>query len=146
MAAIYKHGGLLRCYHGLGIQLARDIPASALYFLLFEYQYDQMMARGLSDRSGVVASLAAGGVAGVVSWAAVMQLDVVKSLIQADYKRERFSSVWQCARHLYQTQGSSAFFTGFQACAYRAFVTNAIIFAVHKQALRFLHRIHSEPQ
>lgn len=138
MKVIYKEGGPRRCYHGFGIQLMRDIPASGLYFLFYELIYDAMMGKRWSDPQGVTASLFAGGVAGVLSWAAIMPLDVIKSQVQADYLRERFQGAWSCAKYIYRTQGLAAFGTGFQACAFRAFVVNAVIFAVHKQSLKLL--------
>ena len=134
-------GGLTRCFHGFGIQMMRDIQASESYFVIFEWTYDQIMRRELGDKKGITASLLSGGMAGVLSWALIIPLDVVKSQVQADYRRERFTSAWQCAKNIYNTQGLKAFGTGFQACAVRAFIVNAVIFAIHKQSLELLNNL-----
>ena len=76
---LYRNYGLIRgVYRGLGVTIARDIPAFAIYFSLYEYfsyTFDP------SKQSTAVA-FTGGFLAGAVSWSAVYPIDVIKTHFQ----------------------------------------------------------------
>ena len=135
--------GVRGLYKGVVIQGVRDIPASIIYFLVYESLFRAMTERRLTDRHGIAASLVSGGTAGVVSWLAIMPFDNVKSLYQADKDRVRFRSMLDCARQTYTQRGVAAFYTGSVMACCRAFPVNAVIFLVHTQCLKLFDGLSS---
>jgi solute carrier family 25 carnitine/acylcarnitine transporter 20/29 len=103
--------------------------------------------------------LMCGGFAGVVTWASIFPLDVVKtrvqtqmlqqpglvrngeqaSLLRPEAQRTQLTSL-QIARHAYQTEGVAVFFRGLGICSVRAFVVNAVQWAVYEWMLRLLQQ------
>ena len=138
LRAVYRRGGLRACYKGFGVNALRDVNAASIYFLVYEWLYSQMMLRQLTDSHGVIASFTAGGAAGVLSWFPIMPLDVVKSKMQADYSRLKYSSVWHCVRQTYAVGGPSSFFAGVGATMIRAFLVNSVTFLVYSRTLDLL--------
>lgn len=119
----------------------RDLPSSSVYFLIYDVVYHRLVAKGYTDRRGVFASLMAGGWAGVLSWMLVLPFDVIKSQIQKDYRRQRYSSLMECARTIWASSGWRAFYSGLIPCVLRAFPVNAITFTVNFELLKLLNSI-----
>lgn len=87
--------------------------------------------------------LLAGGIAGVVTWASIFPLDVIKTRIQSPKmfdatfshmaeehllagKIERKVSAAEVARQVYRQEGFGSFFRGLGVCSVRAFIVNAV--------------------
>ena len=100
-----------------------------------------MYSHGYEDAAGSLPwnVLLCGGIAGVVTWASVFPLDVVKTrqqastieahaetrpLLQAQSNRRGMSSLG-LAREMYRTEGLMAFYRGLSVCRLRAFIVNA---------------------
>lgn len=100
--------------------------------------------------------LLCGGLAGVITWASIFPLDVIKTrvqtqvlqssslstgeqrtLLQSDAAKPRLSSM-EIARQAYQTEGAGVFFRGLGVCSVRAFVVNAVQWAVYEYMMRVL--------
>jgi len=156
---LYATGGLFRYYRAFNVMVLRDVPASVVYFVVFESTYALLLRdRVVSDGSftsvrrrvgEVGASLVAGGTAGVISWSLVFPIDVVKTRLQADYQRRLYSAGWrQCAAEiLREPRGDTAaagkrswraFYRGLTPCLLRAFPVNAVTFAVNCEVLKML--------
>lgn len=124
--------------------LCRDIPASVVYFVVYELVRDVVLAsrRRVGD---VATSLLAGGTAGVVSWSVIFPIDIVKSRLQADYQRVRYPAGWrQCVADIWKTGAGrpmrwKVFYVGMTPCLLRAFPVNAVTFAVNYEVLKLLH-------
>ncbi|KAK3597335.1 hypothetical protein CHS0354_034577 [Potamilus streckersoni] len=127
--------GLTALYHGLPAQALRDIPASAAYFLIFEYTTYEAKHRWSFLNTQLITFMA-GGMAGVLSWTLIMPFDVVKSRVQADSKGEKFQGFLDCAIKSYKAEGFSAFFRGFSVTALRAFLVNASTLLVYVECLK----------
>ncbi|XP_043224964.1 solute carrier family 25 member 45-like [Amphibalanus amphitrite] len=126
LAALYRAGGAAAWYRGFGVQLLRDVPASAAYFVLYEAGVRWARSHQVPSAAAV---LVAGGAAGVLSWSLILPLDVVKSRIQADSpERPQFRGVVHCARETVIRDGPAALFRGFTTMATRGFVVNAATF------------------
>jgi len=132
--SLFKQGGVCGCYRGLLPQAFRDIKASGLYFLIYEYSMDLANSwTGKNDRGGW-ASFWAGGLAGVLSWQAIIYLDVVKSRVQADDPlRPLYKGTLDCVRQSYKREGLSVFFRGFSLMSSRAFIVNGVTFVAVEQ-------------
>jgi solute carrier family 25 carnitine/acylcarnitine transporter 20/29 len=102
--------------------------------------------------------LLCGGLAGVVTWASIFPLDVIKTrvqtqvlhserpvqsehraLLQPELQERRLSSL-EVAKHAYRTEGAGVFFHGLGICSVRAFVVNAVQWAVYEWMMRVLQK------
>jgi solute carrier family 25 carnitine/acylcarnitine transporter 20/29 len=111
-----------------------------------------------SDRETAMKVLLCGGLAGIVTWATIFPLDVIKTrvqtqvlhherrphgeqrgLLQSDTPERRLSSL-EIAKHAYRTEGTGVFFRGLGICSVRAFVVNAVQWAVYEWMMRVLQR------
>ncbi|CAK7226281.1 hypothetical protein SBRCBS47491_006178 [Sporothrix bragantina] len=103
------------------------------------------------------ATLMCGGLAGVVTWASVFPLDVIKTRVQAQAllppspanapllsgstspsSQPRRLSTLKVAQIAYHEGGMSVFFRGLGVCSARAFVVNAVQWAVYEWIMREL--------
>jgi len=57
-----------------------DIPASGMYFLTYEYLKEQFTPEG--GKLSLLATIAAGGFAGIANWLVGMPPDILKSRLQ----------------------------------------------------------------
>lgn len=109
-----------------------------------------------SDREAAMKVLLCGGLAGIVTWASIFPLDVIKTrvqtqtsyqesrsngersgLLQPNSSERRMSSI-EVAKHAYRTEGAGVFFRGLGICSVRAFVVNAVQWAVYEWMMRVL--------
>lgn len=117
-----------------------------------------------TDRQGAMKVLLCGGLAGVATWASIFPLDVVKTRVQTQLlhpasrvegeqgsllqpeqgansspPRKRLST-FEVAKHAYQSEGPRVFFRGLGICSVRAFVVNAVQWAVYEWMMRLLRQ------
>ncbi|KAK3763997.1 hypothetical protein RRG08_004362 [Elysia crispata] len=138
-------------YKGLMTMFFRDVPSYGLYLLVYEGLFKLLVHRNLSDEKGVIASVLAGGVAGCLSWAVIMPLDVIKSRLQTatagfatypiDHKG-RFRGFWDCAVTSVRNGGYNVLFRGTVLTMARAFPVNAMTFLVYSQVLNELNIVN----
>lgn len=84
--------------------------------------------------------LLCGGIAGVVTWASVFPLDVIKTRLQAQpcgtspesrpllpsqANRQELSTL-QMTKEIYRNEGLKVFYRGLGVCSLRAFIVNAV--------------------
>jgi solute carrier family 25 carnitine/acylcarnitine transporter 20/29 len=98
-----------------------------------------------NDQEAVFRILLCGGIAGVVTWASVFPLDMVKTRLQAQpldkgrgaslenqalleqaRSRPRTKNSLEIAKDAYRTEGFKAFYRGLGICSVRAFIVNAV--------------------
>jgi len=118
-----------------------------------------MRERGMDSTGQETAKvLLCGGVAGVVTWASVFPLDVVKTRVQAQIlhisavpspgeiapllrdstRTERRMGAIEIARNAWRNEGAMVFFRGLGVCSVRAFIVNAAQWAVYEWIMREL--------
>lgn len=100
-----------------------------------------------SNQQEALKVLLCGGLAGIITWASVFPLDVVKTrlqaqpiiaqtvtevadaqqrpLLQVSSHRPRTLNSLEIARYAYRSEGLSVFFRGLGICSIRAFIVNA---------------------
>jgi solute carrier family 25 carnitine/acylcarnitine transporter 20/29 len=100
--------------------------------------------------------LLCGGLAGVITWASIFPLDVIKTrvqtqvlhpvptqggeqsaLLQPNAQKPRMTSL-EIAKQAYRTEGAGVFFRGLGICSVRAFVVNAVQWAVYEWMMKML--------
>ncbi|CAN0183801.1 unnamed protein product [Ectocarpus sp. 12 AP-2014] len=133
-AHILRTQGVRGLFVGLGAQFARDVPFYAAFFGTYETVVDRGKALPHEITPEVLYFLA-GGMAGVVGWAAVMPLDSVKSIIQTTDKPE---SLLRTLQTVVRAKGWRALFIGLNAALARAFPANAALFLGYEIVRRAL--------
>ncbi|NXX54518.1 MCAT protein, partial [Scopus umbretta] len=80
---LYREAGIRGVYKGTVLTLMRDVPASGMYFMTYEWLKNSLTPEGksVSDLS-VPRILFAGGLAGIFNWAVAIPPDVLKSRFQ----------------------------------------------------------------
>ena len=139
LASLYKHDGLKACYRGTLATAWRDIPGYGIYMAVYERLFYDIMRTKYADRQGILASLLAGGSAGLVSWATVIPLDVIKSNVQADVLQGKEAGYMKCIGDLWRKGGVRVFYTGLVINSIRAFPASAVTFLMYSQILRILN-------
>ncbi|GAB5353272.1 hypothetical protein AAMO2058_000023000 [Amorphochlora amoebiformis] len=138
------YGGLFR---GLSSVLVRDLPFNFMFLGSYEAVIHCLVGlRGSNASKDTLSSLeilTAGGIAGVVGWAVVFPIDVVKSRMQTSHRKD--PSMVRVFRKIWLTDGPFAFYRGVSAALLRAFPANAGLFLGYEMAQRKLfHRLDHE--
>lgn len=136
---IYKSAGIKGIFQGFPPLMVRDVPGFVVYFGSYEILLDLLTQRSSRGDASPLASIFAGGVAGMLSWAATFPFDVVKSLMQADGNDDKFvyKGARDCFVKTYRTGGIGLLYTGLVPTLLRAFPTNGIIFLVYNIVSNF---------
>lgn len=136
---VNKHG-LRGLYHGSQITLCRDSLSSGLYVLTYAVCLDL-----LHGPQHVWTVIFAGGIAGVISWASIMPLDVIKSRIQADdLSNPQYKGIVDCTVKSYKKDGLHVFHRGFIMCSFRSFPVNGAIFLGYEWSLKFCQDVSKD--
>lgn len=152
-------------YYGGGITSVRDAVGYGFYFWSYELSKQAMSSPDDTDRQTAMKVLLCGGLAGVVTWASIFPLDVIKTRVQTQLlsnssipSNERQAllqsgeaarsagsdgrlSTFTIARQAYRNEGAGVFFRGLGICSVRAFVVNAVQWAVYEWMMRLLQPI-----
>ncbi|KAL5392724.1 hypothetical protein DPSP01_000425 [Paraphaeosphaeria sporulosa] len=153
---VWKREGIRGLYYGGGITSIRDAFGYGWYFWTYEWSKQAVSSPTDTDRDTAIKVLLCGGLAGVVTWASIFPLDVVKTRVQTQLINapphgesetllphqahgKRLSTL-QVARNAYQAEGARVFFRGLGICSIRAFVVNAVQWAVYEWMMRLLRQ------
>ncbi|KAB5533565.1 mitochondrial carrier domain-containing protein [Coniochaeta sp. 2T2.1] len=154
---VLKTEGVRGLYFGGGVTALRDSVGYGFYFWSYELSRRWAGRYGLMGNE-TADVLLCGGLAGIVTWTSIFPLDVVKTRVQTqqvmvsgraesapllgvgggeegvDVKRagRRRMGAWQVAREAYREGGARVFFRGLGVCSVRAFVVNAVQWAVYE--------------
>ena len=125
VSAVWREGGLRALFRGFWATLARDVPAWAVYFSAYCWAKQQFAARAAAGGSGdggsaavldgrasfaPTASLLAGGLAGMSTWAVAIPFDNVKTWRQTGTEATYLQA---CRTRLARGGGVRALFAGF---------------------------------
>ncbi|KAF2759937.1 mitochondrial carrier [Pseudovirgaria hyperparasitica] len=158
--AILRTHGIRGLYHGGQITSLRDAIGYGFYFLSYEYTRSALSSPTTdTPRMEGLKVLLCGGFAGIVTWASIFPLDVIKTRVQtqvmmagaatgpvdggergpllARANRRRMSTL-AVARHAYETEGVRVFFRGLGVCSVRAFVVNAVQWAMYEWVMKLM--------
>lgn len=172
---VWRAEGLRGFFLGGTVTALRDSIGYGFYFWSYLLatdawrRYEQKgrdldldLASSTSTSPSAAATLMCGGLAGVVTWASVFPLDVIKTRVQAQAllpvsplstsaasapllgsaasspPPPRRLSTLEITRLAYCEGGLSVFFRGLGVCSARAFVVNAVQWAVYEWIMREL--------
>ncbi|KAI0404099.1 mitochondrial carrier [Xylaria palmicola] len=167
--AVLRGEGIRGLYRGGVVTALRDSIGYGFYFWAYELSARAVTAllaapqpaerasssgwaAAASSTQEAVKVLLCGGIAGVVTWASVFPLDVVKTRVQAQVYSPASTSplgaaasdahkrkgAVQIAREAYREGGARVFFRGLGVCSLRAFVVNAVQWGIYKWIMRQL--------
>jgi solute carrier family 25 (mitochondrial carnitine/acylcarnitine transporter), member 20/29 len=132
---VWKEHGLRGLYLGGPVTSVRDSVGYGFYFSTYELCRRKFASQHPISKSEAadLDVLVSGGIAGIVTWASIYPLDVIKTRIQAEgwkdrwTKRNRFSrNSFAMGRILFKEEGLQALYRGLTVCSIRAFFVNAI--------------------
>ncbi|OMP85032.1 Mitochondrial carnitine/acylcarnitine carrier protein CACL [Diplodia seriata] len=176
----WRAEGLKGFYHGGVVTGVRDAVGYAFYF--WSYELSKRLITSPDEdtpRQAALKVLLCGGIAGVVTWASIFPLDVIKTRVQTQQAwsaavttppplqphrspalppgqqspllpRESSSTAtgsgtvgrrmgaWEVTKHAYRTEGLAPFFRGLGICSVRAFVVNAVQWAVYEWVMQLM--------
>ncbi|KAH6606303.1 mitochondrial carrier [Trichoderma cornu-damae] len=153
---ILRQEGVRGLYHGGVVTALRDSVGYGFYFWTYELAHrcwpaaQEHGSEAASGRRDTPRILLCGGIAGIATWASVFPLDVIKSRLQTQpysasatpvlvYHQtlagKRRHGAWQIAKDTYREGGIRPFFRGLSICSARAFLVNAIQWAVYEWAM-----------
>jgi len=147
-----RREGIRGLYFGGVVTALRDSIGYGFYFWSYELSTRLMMSKMKERGSGTEEAakvLLCGGLAGVVTWASIFPLDVIKTRVQTQIladsttapllgnagipeSTERRLGAVAIARNAYRSEGLDVFFRGLTVCSIRAFIVNAAQWAVYE--------------
>lgn len=138
---LYREGGIRSIYKGTVATLLRDVPASGMYFMTYEYL--QKVLRnfgGDSTELGLLKTIFAGGMAGILNWSVGMPADVIKSRLQTA-PEGTYKGVGHVFAILIKEEGPTALYKGVAPVMLRAFPANAACFLGFEACMSVLNVI-----
>lgn len=147
---ILRTDGVKGLYHGGVVTALRDSIGYGFYFWTYELAHRYWPAAAAAGRDDNTSGrretskvLLCGGIAGIATWASVFPLDVIKSRLQTQqypasvlaYRgiaSKKRGGAWHIAKDTYREGGIRPFFRGLSICSVRAFLVNAIQWAVYE--------------
>jgi solute carrier family 25 carnitine/acylcarnitine transporter 20/29 len=156
---ILRIEGVRGLYFGGVVTALRDSIGYGFYFWSYELSTRFMMSKFKESQCSsqeAAKVLLCGGLAGVVTWASVFPLDVVKTRVQtqvfparenapllgeappAETPPQKRLGAIKIARNAHRTEGTGVFFRGLAVCSIRAFIVNAAQWAVYEWIMREL--------
>ncbi|KAI0122087.1 solute carrier family 25 member 45 [Daldinia grandis] len=145
---VLKTEGIRGLYFGGVITALRDSIGYGFYFWSYELssKWVESSRQGAPDFSQDAAKvLLCGGLAGIVTWVSIFPLDVIKTRVQeqasdttkipllnSSLSTQRRLGATEIARAAYREEGIRVFFRGLTVCSIRAFIVNAVQWAVYE--------------
>ena len=124
----WKHNGIRGPYQAFSATLARNLPAGAVYFGVFENTKNAFAARNEDGKATNLQIIASGGIGGFFYWSLFYPIDVIKSALMTDSvvpAQRKYSGFMDAAGKLYAGGGVRAFYRGLVPCLLRASPANA---------------------
>ncbi|RZF39986.1 hypothetical protein LSTR_LSTR002389 [Laodelphax striatellus] len=139
---LYKEGGMRSIYKGTVATLLRDVPASGMYFMTYEWLQKSLAPKeGEQDNLGLLRTIFAGGMAGICNWLVAIPADVLKSRLQTAPEGTYPNGLRDVLAKLRREEGLSALYRGCTPVMLRAFPANAACFLGFEAAIKFLNYV-----
>ncbi|XP_056662310.1 mitochondrial carnitine/acylcarnitine carrier protein-like [Monodelphis domestica] len=141
LKAVYREAGIRGIFKGTVLTLMRDVPASGVYFMTYEWLKNVFTVERKIGAAGIVV---AGGMAGIFNWMVAIPPDVLKSRFQTAPPGKYPNGFRDVLKEVVQEGGVSSLYKGFTAVMIRAFPANAACFLGFEVALAVLNWITSK--
>lgn len=120
--------------------LARDVPASGMYFMTYEWLQNILTPKGQTRKDmSVWRTLFAGGMAGIFNWLVAIPPDVLKSRLQTAPHGTYPKGMRSVFAELMREEGIFALYKGVTPVMLRAFPANAACFLGYELCMKFLN-------
>ncbi|XP_002742122.1 mitochondrial carnitine/acylcarnitine carrier protein-like [Saccoglossus kowalevskii] len=138
---IYRESGLFKgVYRGTLATLLRDVPASGVYFMTYEWLKKTLTPEGKKPTDLSVGSiLFAGGMAGIFNWVVAIGPDTLKSRFQTAPAGKYPNGIRSVFTELVRNEGIFAIYKGITPVMLRAFPANAACFVGFEVGMKFLN-------
>ncbi|KAL1956199.1 hypothetical protein VTO42DRAFT_7546 [Malbranchea cinnamomea] len=159
---IWKSQGPRGLYFGGVVTSLRDSIGYGFYFWSYELCKRLMTTEHESQHQEAAKILCGGGIAGIVTWASVFPLDVIKTRLQAQKlpssspqphaipdqqallhptpNAYRLLNSWEITKEAFRSEGLSVFYRGLGVCSLRAFIVNAVQWATYEWIMKALSK------
>lgn len=138
---LFAEGGIRSIYKGTAATLLRDVPASGMYFMSYEWLKKTLSPANRPGELSVAATLTAGGMAGMFNWAVAIAPDVLKSRLQTAPEGKYPNGIRSVFVDIMKTEGPRGMFKGLVPVMLRAFPANAACFLGYECAIKFLNYV-----
>ncbi|KAI1454612.1 solute carrier family 25 member 45 [Annulohypoxylon moriforme] len=144
---VLRTEGVRGLYLGGVVTALRDSIGYGFYFWSYELSskwVESNRPNASASSQDAAKVLLCGGLAGVVTWASIFPLDVIKTRVQeqtfgaettplvgSPTGQRRLGAI-ETAREAYREGGMRVFFRGLTVCSVRAFIVNAVQWAVYE--------------
>lgn len=141
---LYKTEGIRGPLRGYLVTFMRDCPGYGVYFASYAYFCEILSSEGENRHTvGPLRMMLAGGLCGMISWAVLYPVDVVKTRIQTKgigpYDGQ-YKNYAECIRECFSEGGWRVFTRGLSTTLIRSFPVNAVTMCTASLIERFLHR------
>jgi solute carrier family 25 carnitine/acylcarnitine transporter 20/29 len=136
---LYREGGIRSIYKGTFATMLRDVPASGMYFLTYEFIQNVMKQTSETGQIGILSTIFAGGSAGIANWLVAMPADVLKSRLQTAPEGTFPNGIRDVFKVLMKEEGPLALYKGVVPVMLRAFPANAACFIGFELCMKFLN-------
>lgn len=137
---LYKQGGMRSIYKGTVATLLRDVPASGMYFMTYDWLQRVLTPEEQgSNEIGLLRTIFAGGMAGIANWMVGMPADVLKSRLQTASEGMYPNGIRDVFSTLIKEEGITALYKGCVPVMLRAFPANAACFIGFELCMKFLN-------
>jgi len=135
---LWKRDGFCRgVYRGLHVTVYRDAPAFAVYFPVYESFVDHFDPY----RATQIVPFVGGGLAGMISWAAVYPMDHIKTLYQTkQYNYGTLPLRKAIVDHMAREGGARCIYKGLGATLLRCTPQHAVVFVCYEEAKKAMQR------
>lgn len=141
---LYREGGIRSVYRGTMATMLRDVPASAVYFMSYEWLQNQLTPEGKSRKDlNAWRTLFAGGMAGVFNWLVAIPPDTLKSRLQTAPEGKYPKGIRSVFTEMMREEGILALYKGVTPVMLRAFPANAACFLGYEVGMKFLNWVEN---
>ena len=134
--ASIKLNGIRGPYQGLSGAMARNLPAGAIYFGVFENTKNYFASRNESGAATDLQIMAAGGLGGFCYWSLFYPVDVIKSAMMTDNidpAKRQYKGFLDAGSKLIKQGGMRRLYAGLVPCLLRSSPANAgMLYTVDK--------------
>jgi solute carrier family 25 carnitine/acylcarnitine transporter 20/29 len=135
---LYKEGGIRSVFKGTAATLARDVPASGMYFMTYDWLKKALASDG--EKLSPLKTIFAGGAAGVANWLVALPIDVLKTRYQTA-PEGKYRGIRDVYVDLIRNEGIGSLYRGFTPVMIRAFPANAACFLGYEVAMTVLNKL-----
>lgn len=147
----WRSGGIKGLYFGGVVTALRDSIGYGFYFWSYEVALQNWpLSKSIGENTlseEATRILMCGGIAGIATWGSVFPLDVVKTRLQTQHwvpingisavsslksTKHGRQGAWEVAKATVREGGPKALFRGLTVCSIRAFMVNAVQWAVYE--------------